>query len=121
MMRNIAIAFLGLSVCWNAFGAATDAAWNVDANGSWKVDSNWAFNQGANFPNGIDHIAHFEGKITAPRTVFLDQDITVGTVLFATRTHIRLLKEAAAISSLTALQELPRSLSTLGHTRSAPR
>jgi autotransporter-associated beta strand protein len=52
--------------------------WNLDANGSWGVAANWI----GGIPNAPGATANFLGKITAPRTVTLDGDKTVGTINF---------------------------------------
>jgi formylglycine-generating enzyme required for sulfatase activity len=62
--------------------AATTAPpeWNADASGSWSTGSNWT---SPGVPGGIATGAQFLGKITAPRSVSLDSDVTLGTLLFA--------------------------------------
>ncbi len=53
--------------------------WNVDADGSWGVAGNWSSNS---VPDSPTAIANFLGKTTAPRTITLDGDRTVGTINF---------------------------------------
>src|SRR5262249_54799092 len=52
--------------------------WNADANGSWSGATNWSHG----LPSGIDALANFGQKITAPRTVTVDSDRTVGSISF---------------------------------------
>ncbi|HEV8606106.1 MAG TPA: autotransporter-associated beta strand repeat-containing protein [Tepidisphaeraceae bacterium] len=52
--------------------------WNLDANGSWSIAANWI----GGVPNAPGAVANFLGKITAPRTITLDGDKTVGTINF---------------------------------------
>ncbi len=54
------------------------ADWNVDADGLWTTNANW--NPSA--PNGDGDAANFGSAITAPRTITLDADRTIGGVTF---------------------------------------
>ncbi|MBU6223035.1 MAG: autotransporter-associated beta strand repeat-containing protein, partial [Planctomycetes bacterium] len=54
------------------------ASWNVDADGLWTTASNWT----PSSPNGSNDAATFGSVITAPRTVTLDADRTIGGVTF---------------------------------------
>lgn len=56
------------------------SVWNVNANGNWSTASNWT---GA-VPNSLTGIntARFGTVISAPRTVTLDADQTIGNVIF---------------------------------------
>jgi hypothetical protein len=54
------------------------STWNVDANGIWTVPANW---QGG-VPDGIGRVVNFGSVITAPRTVTLDSNRTVGSINF---------------------------------------
>ncbi len=54
------------------------AQWNVDAAGTWTTDSNWTPSE----PNGASDTATFGSVITAPRTVTLNADRTIGNVVF---------------------------------------
>ncbi len=60
-------------------GALPPPQWNVDASGSWATAANW---QPTVVPNDPTASANFLGKITAPRTVTLDGDKTVGAIVF---------------------------------------
>ncbi|HEV8291280.1 MAG TPA: DNRLRE domain-containing protein, partial [Tepidisphaeraceae bacterium] len=53
--------------------------WNLDADGSWIEPSNWSSNA---VPSSAETSANFLGKITAPRTITLDAQITIGTINF---------------------------------------
>jgi len=53
--------------------------WFVDADGSWTTPGNW--NTGI-VPDGANNGAAFLGVITAPRTVTLDGDRTIGSLAF---------------------------------------
>jgi hypothetical protein len=52
--------------------------WNVDANGNWTGINNWM----PSVPNAVDVEAAFAGAITAPRTVTVNNTITVGNLFF---------------------------------------
>src|SRR6185295_15283395 len=47
-------------------------------NGSWGIAGNWM----GGVPNAPGAVANFLGKITAPRTITLDGDRTVGDINF---------------------------------------
>ncbi|MCH2184228.1 MAG: PEP-CTERM sorting domain-containing protein, partial [Mariniblastus sp.] len=67
-------------------GPPTDHVWTVDASGSWSSVNNWSFgiipNSDPNTPNSGSHSATFGSKITAPRTVFTESEITVNRIVF---------------------------------------
>ena len=58
------------------FGAAV---WAVNDSGDWNVSANWSV--GA-VPNGVGAEAKLGGIIAAPRTVYADVTVTVGTLTF---------------------------------------
>ncbi|HEV8606983.1 MAG TPA: autotransporter-associated beta strand repeat-containing protein [Tepidisphaeraceae bacterium] len=60
-------------------GALPPPQWNVDTDGSWSTAANWT---PTIVPNDPSVFANFLGKITAPRTVTLDGDKTVGAIAF---------------------------------------
>ncbi len=63
-------------------GTAMPNYWNVDANGNWTTATNWSLGSA---PNGSAAIANFGGggaTITAPRTVTLNANQTVGSISF---------------------------------------
>jgi hypothetical protein len=60
------------------FSPAVSPQWNVDADGSFGDPNNWA----GEVPDSPTAIANFLGVITAPRTITLDGDRTVGTINF---------------------------------------
>ncbi len=53
--------------------------WNSDASGDWNTASNW---EGLNIPEGNTETAIFGSKITAPRSVFTESDVTVEGIRF---------------------------------------
>ena len=55
------------------------AQWNVDASGNWTTAANWTPSE----PNGPGDTASFGSVITAPRTVTLDADRTIGNMVFS--------------------------------------
>lgn len=55
------------------------AEWNVDASGNWTTAANWTPSE----PNGPGDTASFGSVITAPRTVTLDADRTIGNMVFS--------------------------------------
>ena len=61
------------------YSMAAPPQWNLDADGSWANPGNWSSNS---VPDSPTAIANFLGKITAPRTITLDGDRTVGTINF---------------------------------------
>lgn len=54
------------------------ASWNVDASGNWTTGANWSPSE----PNGAGDTATFGSAITAPRTVTLDANRTIGNISF---------------------------------------
>lgn len=54
------------------------ASWNVDANGLWTTGVNWSPSE----PTAAGDTASFGAAITAPRTVTLDANRTIGNVTF---------------------------------------
>ena len=67
-------------------GPPTDHVWTVDASSSWSSVNNWSFgiipNSDPNTPNSGSLSATFGSKITAPRTVFTESEITVNRIVF---------------------------------------
>jgi hypothetical protein len=57
---------------------APSPSWKVDSNGNWSVPGNW--NNGV--PDGPGANAVFGGSITAPRTVTIDEPVSVGRISF---------------------------------------
>lgn len=55
------------------------SVWAVSTGGDWTVGSNWS---GGTAPNGIGDAATLGGAINAPRTVYADVAITLGTLTF---------------------------------------
>ena len=58
---------------------AVTGTWNVDANGLWSLDTNWLSNTIA---DGSGFVANFTNDITADRTVSLDGDRTLTSLVF---------------------------------------
>jgi len=54
------------------------SSWNVNRSADWATVGNWT----GGVPNGIDATANFAAAITAPRTVFTDTPVTLGTLKF---------------------------------------
>jgi len=52
--------------------------WAVNSSGDWNVGANWI----GSIPNGVDAVARFLNKSTAPHTVFTDVGVTVGRLQF---------------------------------------
>ncbi len=60
---------------------AATAFWSVDTDGNWGDNSNW---NPTTFPNGVgDEALFLDGIATAPRTVTLNQGITISDVSFS--------------------------------------
>jgi len=62
-----------------ACGLATDGSWNVDADGTWSTPGNWLGNIVADGPGST---AFFTNDITAPRTITITADQTIGNLNF---------------------------------------
>ena len=69
--------------------------WNVDAAGTWTTAANWTPSE----PNGAGDTATFGAVITAPRTVTLNADRTIGNMVFNNANSYTL--APAAAQSLT--------------------
>jgi autotransporter-associated beta strand protein len=54
------------------------ASWSVDASGNWTTGANWTPSE----PNAAGDTAVFGSAITAPRTVTLDANRTIGNISF---------------------------------------
>jgi autotransporter-associated beta strand protein len=66
---------------------SASSSWNVDSNGYWNKESNWSQNSGLNriYPNGKDDVATFPAfKITAPRTISVDENFDLNSLLIDT-------------------------------------
>ena len=59
----------------------TTFAWKNDVAGDWLDNSNWDPSSGAP-PNDKDHTAVFGGALTASKTVFTDDVVTVNSIQF---------------------------------------
>ncbi len=60
------------------FGPVLTPQWNTDASGNWSEDLKWTMGS----PQEQDAPANFLGAITAPRTITVDGDYTVGSIKF---------------------------------------
>ncbi|HWB52944.1 MAG TPA: dockerin type I repeat-containing protein [Tepidisphaeraceae bacterium] len=56
----------------------TTPKWNLNASGDWNTAAHW----NGPIPNGVDAVANFTDAITAPRTIYTDVPVTVGTLEF---------------------------------------
>jgi autotransporter-associated beta strand protein len=56
-----------------------DWAWNVNSNGNWSTAANWS---PASVPNAVDADVLLGSVITAQRDITLDQNATVGNLVF---------------------------------------
>jgi len=56
----------------------TAFSWNVDSSGDWNRASNWT----TGIPNGVDGTANLLDAISAPRTIYTDTAITLGSLTF---------------------------------------
>lgn len=69
---------VGNNVVLSIINTGNAAQWNVDAGGSWNTAGNWI----GGIPNAGGDTASFTFPITAPRTVTLDGNKTVGGATF---------------------------------------
>lgn len=89
--------FVGLSEVrfeGTALPPPTTRTWNVDSFGSWFGNSNWSPSFA---PNANTHTAVFGNVITAPRTVVVDQAVTVKNLQFSS-VHAYAIAGTAAIN-----------------------
>ncbi|MBU6222474.1 MAG: autotransporter-associated beta strand repeat-containing protein [Planctomycetes bacterium] len=92
-------------------------SWNVDANGFWTTAGNWS----AGAPNAAGDTATFGSAITAPRTVTLDADRSIGNIAFDNANAYTIAPAAAqtlTIGDGSANKTL--QVTTGSHTISAP-
>ncbi len=75
---NYAFSNSGTDLILTITGGLTSAVWAIDNNGSWTSPTSWT----GGIPNTVSAIATFGSVITAPRTVTLDGDKTVGVIQF---------------------------------------
>lgn len=56
--------------------------WNVNASGNWSTTANWTnLDGGADYPSAIDGVVKFLFNISTTRTITLDVDATVGSMI----------------------------------------
>jgi T5SS/PEP-CTERM-associated repeat protein len=95
--------------------------WNKDADGSWQNGSNWTTSPTA--PGGVNTIAILGPMITAPRTVTLNEPLTLGALTLKSSQHYRLTGSEAlnlqVYASNTAKIDVQQSDSN-GHVIEAP-
>ena len=60
-------------------GVLPASTWNVNTSGDWNTADNWA---NILVPNGAGAQANFFGAISAPKTVYADTPVTVGSMNF---------------------------------------
>jgi hypothetical protein len=78
--------------------SAPSPQWNVDADGSWGVADNWSTKSPPDSPTAV---ANLLGKITAPRTVALDGNRTVGSLNFDNAQKYTIAPGSPSSSTLT--------------------
>lgn len=69
---------IGSSLIAISSAFAADGTWNVDANGLWSAAGNWT----PGIADGSGFTANFTNNITADRTVSLDSDRTLTSLVF---------------------------------------
>jgi autotransporter-associated beta strand protein len=75
----ILFASLGVLAGTHCARAQTSYVWNTDASASWNTASNW---NPSGIPNGQGVEVLFGNAINANRTIFLDNDVSVGSISF---------------------------------------
>jgi hypothetical protein len=88
------------------------AQWNVDADGNWSERTNWGPQI---VPAGADASASFLGKITAPRTVTLDGNRTVGALNFDNANKYTIRSATATLSLGDATTSASINVASGGH------
>ncbi len=73
----------------------TQNTWNVDSDGNWSVGGNWS---SGSAPNAVGAVVNFLDAISMPRTVTLDEPVTVGMMKFDNANQYTLLSSAASNS-----------------------
>lgn len=89
--------------------------WNVDDGGNYSTDNNWM----GGVADGVDVPANFLGAITAPRTINVDDDFTVGKMKFDNANSYTL-AGAGRITLSTIYGPSQVSVLSGSHTVSAP-
>lgn len=75
-MKKIFVIFV---LFFNNFLFSNSGSWNIDSDGNWNDGAKWT---DPSFPDGTDQIATFGNAISVPRTVTLNQGITLGGIYF---------------------------------------
>lgn len=96
--------------------------WAVDGSGDWNVSPNW----NGVLPNAVNAIANFRGTGSAPRTVFTNTAVTVGTVMFDSSNPYQLTGQGsltlqvnsglASVNVVTGNHEINLDLNVLSNT-----
>jgi hypothetical protein len=96
--------------------------WNVDAGGNWSTAGNWWTNYygSAPLPNAVGAQAIFGRVITAPRTVTLTSDKTVGALTFDSPQAYTLAGTGRLVLDSTAPGGATINVTAGAHTVSAP-
>ena len=79
-LRHAALFLSGSIVLSSHISQAASGTWNVDADGLWSLNTNWLSNTIA---DGSGFTASFTNNITADRTVHLDGDRTLTSLVFS--------------------------------------
>ena len=91
--------------------------WGIDADGIWSADANW---NASVVPNGIGHAATFGSEITADRTVEVDEDVTVGSLVLDNAAASYAITGAKTIALEAAGGQPTLEVKSGHHTISAP-
>jgi len=76
--------------------------WKSDASGNWSDATNWR----VGVPNGATASANFSHAITAPRTVTLDQSMTVANLFFNSPQKYTIVSSGAGTTSVNVSSNL---------------
>lgn len=79
----LALADTGSAITLTVTANPNLTRWANDADGDWSAAANW---NPQSVPNGTSHTARFDLDFTAPRTVTLDLNATLGALLFDSAT-----------------------------------
>ncbi len=77
-LLKIAVSLLGLA--WGLGSASAQSTWNLNANGDWATATNWS---PSTVPNSSGATAILGSVITAPTTLWIGGNTTVGTLSFS--------------------------------------
>lgn len=91
--------------------------WGIDADGVWSADANW---NASVVPNGIGHAATFGSGITADRTVEVDEDVAVGSLVLDNAAASYTIGGVKTVSLEAAGEQPTLEVKSGHHTISAP-